>query len=84
MNICALCGEAKLCRQREIEGKLYEICSACWSPLGKKLKGKGKVDKDREREIVFLPPVIQAPQPKEVTPMPGEPPKIWGTVEKVR
>jgi ribosome-binding protein aMBF1 (putative translation factor) len=82
MNICALCGEAKQCRQLEIEGKLYDICSVCWSPLGKKLKGKGKVDRDRE--IVFSPPVIQAPQPKEERPLPGEPPKIWGNFEKVR
>jgi len=82
MNICALCGEAKQCRQREIEGKLYDICSVCWSPLGKKLKGKGKVDTDRA--IVFLPAVIQAPPPKGVKLLPGEPPKIWGNFEKLR
>ena len=82
MNTCALCGEAKLCRQREIEGKLYEICSACWSPLGKKLRGKGQVNPDRE--VVFLPPVVQAHHPKDVKPLPGEPPKIWSSVEKVR
>ena len=76
MILCDLCGETKQCRPREIEGKEYDICSDCWSPLAQKLKGKGREIK--ERETVFLPPVIQEPEPKETKPAPGEPPKIWG------
>lgn len=75
MILCDLCGQAKQCRPRQIEGKEYDICSACWKPLAEKLKGKGRVSK--EREMVFLPP---APEPKEQPkPAPPEgPPKIWG------
>ncbi|HTW63918.1 MAG TPA: hypothetical protein VME17_04840 [Bryobacteraceae bacterium] len=76
MILCDLCGETKDCRQREIEGKVYDICSECWTPLAAKLKGKGRVKK--EREMVFLPPQTKA-EPKEAKPpLPGEPPKIWG------
>jgi hypothetical protein len=79
MTLCDLCGESKNCRQRQIEGKMYDICLNCWKPMAAKLKGKGRVEK--ERETVFLPPVMQEPQPKEPKPpMPGEPPKIWGRV----
>ncbi len=78
MNLCDLCGKVKQCRPKEIEGKEYNICSECWNPLTRKLKGKGKVKK--ERETVFLPPVITAPEPKETTPLPGGPPKIWSGV----
>lgn len=74
MTVCDLCGEAKQCRAREIEGKEYDICSDCWNPLAQKLAGKGR----EVKETVFLPPVIQAPEPKEAKPVPGEPPKIWG------
>jgi hypothetical protein len=76
MILCDLCGEAKNCWAREIEGKQYDICSDCWNPLALKLKGKGREAK--ESETVFLPPIIQAPEPKETKPTPGEPPKIWG------
>jgi hypothetical protein len=31
MIICDLCGEAKNCLQKEIEGKKYDICSECWT-----------------------------------------------------
>jgi hypothetical protein len=82
MLLCDLCGEVKRCLPREIEGKQYEICSACWNPLAKKLKGKGRVAK--EREMVFLPPLIPAPAPKEFQPLPGEPPKIWAGGRKPR
>jgi hypothetical protein len=37
--------------------------------------GKGRTKK--EREIVFLPPVTIAPEPIELKPTPGQPPKIW-------
>lgn len=76
MILCDLCGEAKRCRPREIEGKEYDICGDCWKPLAQKLKGKGR--EVGERETVFLPPVTTPPaEPKEVKPAPGEPPKIW-------
>jgi ribosome-binding protein aMBF1 (putative translation factor) len=76
MTLCALCGEAKRCQPREIEGKEYDVCRDCWNPLALKLKGKGRVRK--EREMVFLPPQRTTPEPKETKPSPGEPPKIWG------
>jgi hypothetical protein len=76
MTLCDLCGEVKRCLPRGIEGKEYDICSECWNPLAQKLKGKGRVK--REREMVFLAPVTTAPEPKEIKPVPGEPPKIWG------
>ena len=77
MILCDLCGQAKECLERQIEGKEYDICSECWSPLAEKLKGKGRTKK--EREMVFLPPTVM-PEPKreEPKPVPGEPPKIWG------
>ena len=52
MIICDLCGEAKDCLQKEIEGKEYDICSECWNPFAQKLRGKGRV---KSRETVFLP-----------------------------
>jgi hypothetical protein len=42
MIICDLSGEAKDCLQKEIEGKEYDICSECWSPLARRLVGKGR------------------------------------------
>lgn len=73
MILCDMCGQKKNCRLREIEGKEYDICSDCWTPIAAKLKGKGRTPK----ETVFLPPVVPAPEPKETKPEPGEPPKIW-------
>jgi ribosome-binding protein aMBF1 (putative translation factor) len=40
MIICDLCGEAKNCLQKEIEGKEYDICSECWNPFAQRLKGE--------------------------------------------
>jgi ribosome-binding protein aMBF1 (putative translation factor) len=77
MVLCDLCGEAKQCEPKDIEGKEYDICRDCWNLLAAKLKGKGRVKK--EREMVFLPPPATAPETKEPTPSPGEPPKIWGS-----
>jgi hypothetical protein len=73
--LCDLCGQAKECLQKEMDGKEFDICADCWRPLEEKLKGKGRVKK--AREMVFLPPrvVVEPDEPK--TP-PGLPPKIVG------
>ena len=81
MILCDLCGEARECLQKEIEGKEYDICADCWRRLEEKLKGKGRVKKTRE--IVFLPP----PPDRETEvpgPVPGRPPKIIGVVAEAR
>jgi hypothetical protein len=80
MILCDLCGQAKECQQKEIEGKEYDICSECWNPLAEKLKGKGR--KKKEHEMVFLPPLASEPKHEEPKPVPGEPPKIWSSVGK--
>ena len=71
MILCDLCGQAKECLRKEIEGKEYDICAACWNPLAEKLKGKGR--KKKERETVFLPPPTIEPERPEPKPRPGEP-----------
>lgn len=76
MILCDLCGQAKECLQKDIEGKEYDICAECWNPVAEKLKGKGR--KIKERETVFLPPLTKEPETQEAKPVPGEPPKIWG------
>jgi len=76
MIVCDLCGQAKKCLPKEIEGKEYDICSECWNPLAEKLTGKGRTK--LEREMVFLPPVTSEPVREAPKPVPGEPPKIWG------
>ena len=78
MITCDLCGKSTECVQKEIEGREYDLCPACWNPLAEKLKGKGRAKK--ERETVFLPP-REFPQPEAPPkPTPGTPPKIWGRV----
>ena len=76
MIVCDLCEETKECFERQIEGKKYDICADCWEPLAMKLKGKGRVSK--EREIVLLPGPSPQTEPTEPKPLPGHPPKIWG------
>ncbi len=76
MITCDLCGQAKECLQKQIDGKEHDICAECWKPLAEKLKGKGR--KKKERETVFLPPLTREPERQEPTPLPGEPPKIFG------
>jgi hypothetical protein len=79
MIICDLCGEARICLQKEIEGREYDICSDCWTQLAERLKGKGR---PKNRETVFLPPARTLGEREEVEPshLPGELPKIWGEV----
>src|SRR6266481_7430753 len=38
MIICDVCGKAKDCLLKEIEGKEYDICSDCWNPFAQKAK----------------------------------------------
>jgi len=66
--------------QKEIEGKEYDICSQCWKPLEQRLRGKGRAKK----EMVFLPPPIEAKEreDEDTEPLPGEPPKIWADVDR--
>ena len=83
MILCDLCGKAKECSQKEIDGKEYDICDDCWNPLAEKLAGNGRTKRDRE--MVILPqPIITKPEPEEPPTRPGEPPKIWGGVERTQ
>lgn len=75
MILCDLCGQAKECFQREIEGREFDICADCWRPLEEKLKGKGRAK--RKRQTVFLPPQLTPErEPEQPKPPPGLPPKI--------
>ena len=76
MMTCDLCGKAKDCLQKEIDGKEYDICSECWEPFAQKLKGKGR---ENRREIVLLPPrQIKDREEEDPQPLRGEPPVIQG------
>jgi ribosome-binding protein aMBF1 (putative translation factor) len=76
MITCDLCGKAKDCLQKEIDGKEYDVCSECWEPLAQKLKGKGR---EKQREMVLLPPrQIKDREEEEPQPLRGEPPVIQG------
>ena len=81
MIICDFCGEAKDCLQKEIEGKEYDICSECWSPLAQRLAGKGRT---KDRDTVLLPPpgAFKEREDEEPKPLPGEPPKICGAMDR--
>jgi ribosome-binding protein aMBF1 (putative translation factor) len=82
MMVCDLCGQTKDCLQKEIEGKEYDICAECWNPLAQKLKGKGRAT---SRETVFLPPprTFKQREDDEPEPLTGEPPKIFGAVDRL-
>jgi ribosome-binding protein aMBF1 (putative translation factor) len=67
MILCDVCGQAKECSEKQIEGKEYDICSECWNALAEKLKGKGRTKK--EQETVFLPPPPKEPEPGETKPV---------------
>jgi len=75
MITCDLCGKAKDCQQKEIEGKEYDICSECWDPIAQRLKGKGR---EKHRGIVLLPPRPEEQVEEEPQQLPGEPPVIQG------
>ena len=80
MIICDLCGTAKDCLPREIEGKEYDVCPDCWNPFAQKLAGKGR---EKGREIVLLPPPTKEQEAEAPEPLPGEPPKIWGAANRL-
>jgi len=77
--LCDLCGQAKDCLPREIEGREFDICADCWRPLDEKLRGKGRVKKTRE--MVLLPPRT-GPEPEEPKTPPGLPPKIFSSAAR--
>jgi ribosome-binding protein aMBF1 (putative translation factor) len=79
--ICDLCGEARNCLQKEIEGKEYDICSECWNPFAQRLGGKGRM---KNQDTVFLSPprTFKERENEEENPLPGGPPKIWGAVDQ--
>ena len=65
MIVCDLCGQSKVCVQKEIDGREYDICTDCWNALAEKLKGKGR---GKPRETVLLPPPTREPEPPETKP----------------
>lgn len=75
MILCDLCGEARDCLQKEIDGKEYDICAKCWDSLAQKLRGKGR---GKKQDTVFLPAPSTEREDERPDPQPGEPPKIWG------
>lgn len=76
MITCDLCGKAKDCLRKEIDGKEYDICYECWNPLAQKLEGKGR---EKRCETVFLPPrPIREREEEEPKQIPREPPIIQG------
>lgn len=72
MILCDLCGEAKECLLKEIEGREYDVCKQCWQPIEAKLRGKGRVR--RRTDPVYVP--ATTPEPTEPPFRPGLPPKI--------
>ena len=43
MILCDLCGLETPCLQKDIDGREFDICEACWHPFAEKLNGKGRV-----------------------------------------
>ena len=70
MITCDLCGKARDCLQKEIEGKEYDICSECWNPFAQRLRGKGRT---KDRGTVFLPPpsAFKEREDENPEPLPG-------------
>ena len=79
MILCDLCEQVRECRQKEIEGREFDICPDCWRPLEQRLKGKGRVKK--EREVVVLPRAT--PEGEEPKTHPGLPPNIVGEASRL-
>ncbi len=48
MIYCDMCGEAKECLQKVIDGRKFDVCERCWRPLADKLRGKGRLDESLE------------------------------------
>ena len=42
MTDCVLCGKPAHCIQKEIDGRVFDVCASCWYPLADKLSGKGR------------------------------------------
>lgn len=80
MIICDLCGEVKACLEKEIDGKEYDICADCWEPLTQKLRGKGR--KKSSMTVFLPPPKVKEREDEGPEPLPGEPPKIFGSVDR--
>ena len=80
MMTCDLCGQSKDCLQKEIDGKEYDLCADCWSPLAQKLKGKGRA-KNREFVLLPAPSRITPRESESPEPLPGEPPIIRGCID---
>lgn len=59
MILCDLCGEAKPCLAKEIEGKEFDICELCWRPIAEKLQGKGRV-KRSPRELEEMEDYVES------------------------
>jgi hypothetical protein len=36
MILCDLCGQARECQPKVIDGKEYDICGECWKPLAER------------------------------------------------
>ena len=74
MTVCDLCGKAKQCLQKDIDGREYDVCSECWNPLAERLKGKGRA---KNALTVLLPPPRSIEEDDKPEP-PDYLPKIWG------
>jgi hypothetical protein len=81
MIVCDMCSQAKECRQKEINGREYDICADCWRALEEKLKGWGGLRK-LGRRFCLPPPSVPEREPEAPNPLPGLPPKIFGGAER--
>lgn len=43
MIVCDMCAEPRTCLQKEIDGKVFDICERCWRLLLQKLQGKRRI-----------------------------------------
>ena len=78
MILCDLCGKTKYCLQKEMRARNMTYALNVGLLWHSRLKGKGRA---KNRETVFLPPLRQTKEREDEAPepLPGEPPKIWGT-----